>query len=45
MTDALPSRKSQALLLSLLVVLFFFNLLSRIVLAPLLPGGKLYVAA
>jgi MFS transporter, NNP family, nitrate/nitrite transporter len=37
MTDAPLSRKSQALLLSFLVVLFFFNLLSRIVLAPLLP--------
>ena len=37
MMDDPLSRKSQALLLSFLVVLFFFNLLSRIVLAPLLP--------
>lgn len=37
MTEAPLTRKSQALLLSLLVVLFFLNLLSRVVLAPLLP--------
>jgi NNP family nitrate/nitrite transporter-like MFS transporter len=37
MTEAPLTRKSQALLLAFLVVLFFLNLLSRVVLAPLLP--------
>jgi len=37
MTEALLSRKSQVLLLSLLTALFFLNMMSRVVLAPLLP--------
>lgn len=37
MTDALLPRKSQMLLLSLLTGIFFFNMLLRVILAPLLP--------